>query len=731
MPEPDLLSNGGKLGVLCITLLHSVLHRFALEVGLGLMLSIVGLVSLLVCSSRAKRTVGYGLVSLGVLLAVWFSPSSPSSFEVEHFQLEQFPPPLHREQLVVSNEDGFFREGSSVGRILLLRGINFGAKTPKEFPITAKVQQRTGKVSFLNRPCQIAECGAHFARLRGWGFTLLRLLVPWEAVEPNAPGEYDVEYLDFLQQLCRLAGQYGLAIIIDPHQDVWSRFSGGDGAPGWTLQAAGFNLDTLHDTNAAVIHSIAMERNESYPTMIWPTNYGKLASATMFTLFFAGNEFAPKTKVNGQPIQDYLQEHYLAAMRQVATRLKDERNVLGFDTLNEPNVGYIGLDDLTKPTFPVPLGLHTSAFIGMQLGAGVKKRVNRFGPRPFVFQDTVWANPHQLLAWRSAEDDVWRNNGVWDFDANGIPQLLRPGHFKLAFGQSFMHRYYVPFVRKFTLAVRSTSHDYVVFAEPAISLLEQKQVLDNAPGEAFDLLGGRFSWAPHQYDGGTLMTKSFHEWFALDTERGTLVFGQRASRELFVRLGATLHRSGQGWPVLVGETGVPMDMPHSAKALDRTLAGFEQSFLSWTLWNYMPDNTNKFGDGWNGEDLSLLANGKPRSGGVLLAAIRPYPIKLAGTPLETWFDLDRGRFFLKVRLFINNHTTTAHEVLETEVFVPKIHFPHSISWEVGGRGSSLVKYVSDTEQLLVWRHDVSPGATSVESNELFVDQWLQFQAKSQ
>jgi len=34
----------------------------------------------------------------------------------------------------------------------------------------------------------------------------------------------------------------------------------------------------------------------------------------MFTLFFAGRDFAPKLLVQGQNIQDFLQGHFIAAM---------------------------------------------------------------------------------------------------------------------------------------------------------------------------------------------------------------------------------------------------------------------------------------------------------------------------------------------------------------------------------------------------------------------------------
>lgn len=52
--------------------------------------------------------------------------------------------------------------------------------------------------------------------------------------------------------------------------------------------------------------------------MLWPTNYTKLAAATMFTLFFGGNTFAPNTEYQGQRVQDYLQERYIACFTHLA-----------------------------------------------------------------------------------------------------------------------------------------------------------------------------------------------------------------------------------------------------------------------------------------------------------------------------------------------------------------------------------------------------------------------------
>jgi hypothetical protein len=43
--------------------------------------------------------------------------------------------------------------------------------------------------------------------------------------------------------------------VISPHQDVFSRFISGSGAPYWALEAVGLNPRRIHQTGAGVIHS--------------------------------------------------------------------------------------------------------------------------------------------------------------------------------------------------------------------------------------------------------------------------------------------------------------------------------------------------------------------------------------------------------------------------------------------------------------------------------------------
>ena len=64
-------------------------------------------------------------------------------------------------------------------------------------------------------------------------------------------GIYDKEYLNYLRELFSLLPKYGISIFVCMHQDVWSRYSGGSGAPAWTIEAAGFDLANLEETGAA------------------------------------------------------------------------------------------------------------------------------------------------------------------------------------------------------------------------------------------------------------------------------------------------------------------------------------------------------------------------------------------------------------------------------------------------------------------------------------------------
>ena len=132
-------------------------------------------------------------------------------------------PPSPKRHEIRADQGAWFRDQE--GRRVLLRGVNLAGSS--KFPLNAATHitdsfYNTSDISFVGRPFPLSEADEHFARLRAWGLTFVRLLVTWEAVEHAGPGEYDEDYLDYLLAIVRKADEFGISCFVDPHQDVWS-----------------------------------------------------------------------------------------------------------------------------------------------------------------------------------------------------------------------------------------------------------------------------------------------------------------------------------------------------------------------------------------------------------------------------------------------------------------------------------------------------------------------------
>ena len=572
------------------------------------------------------------------------------------------------------------------GRTVMLRGVNLGGSTKVPTRPDGATWNPEGffdhrDVSFVGRPFPLSEADEHYSRLRQWGFNCLRFLITWEAVEHAGPGLYDEEYLDYLYAVVKKAGQYGFHVFVDPHQDVYSRFSGGDGAPGWTLEAAGFDMRNFKETGAAIVHQT---HGDPFPRMVWPTNAYKLAAATMFTLFFAGNDFAPKTKVDGIPIQDYLQGHYLNAMKMVAKKLRSLDCVMGFDTLNEPQRGYVGVKDL-RPLYGIlDVGIVPTPWQSMQLGAGYPQRVKHLERTVLgtVNKGTVSINQEKRSAWLPGRECIWKQNGVWDLDEKGQPVLLKPDYFHKVNGREvdFVRDYLTPFINKMISAIRNVKQGWIGFIESEVN---------NYPPhwqEAADL---NLVNVPHWYDGPLLYLKKYFPFIGFNEITGQVIFGRKNVEKAYQAQLAeikqlTKERLGD-IPTLIGEFGIPYDMENKkayrngkfqnhVKAMDRSMRMMEASLLNYTIWNYTADNTNARGDLWNDEDLSIFSRDQQtdmtdiNSGGrALQAVIRPFPMALAGEPVVSNFNPQTSTYTLE---FIGDPKITA----PSEIFFPQWHY---------------------------------------------------------
>ena len=613
---------------------------------------------------------------------------------------------------MITAEGGWLRD--EYGRALLLRGANLGANAKLPTRPNAASHIREGffdhrRVSFANPPFPLEEAGEHFARLKAWGFQLLRFLVTWEAVEHAGPGQYDRSYLDYLREVIRLAGEYGLQVYIDPHQDMWSRFTGGSGAPGWTLEAAGFDMAHFNETGAAIVHNL---HGDPFPQMIWMTNYYKLAPATMFTLFFGGRAFAPRFTIDGVNAQDYLQEHYIAAFQQVARKLADLPNVIGYGVMNEPLRGYIGWQNLARHESRLHFGPSPTPYQSMLMAAGYPQWIDIMRVTPFGALSTArrLINPSRKCAWEACAADLWREAGVWGLDSRGLPRLLRPDHFARVDGRtaSFGPDFYRPFVNRYARAIRAAHPGSLIFVHGEIG----GEMPAWGPEDAADIV-----YDPHWYDSLLQVTKFYNPHLGFDLRKGgRLVLGRKRVQASFRDQVAALKDEGRqklrGAPVLIGETGIPFDLNrqrayqtgnyrNQIEALDRSLQAVEDNLVSYVLWNYNPDNNNTRGDHWNGEDYSIYSPDQRtdpadlNSGGRALAAVlRPSARAVAGEPLAQSFDLRTGSFEFRFR---HDPGISA----PTLFYIPAFHYPEGCRVEVSD--GSFTHHPEDQE--LVYCHD--------------------------
>ncbi len=203
------------------------------------------------------------------------------------------------------------------GRAVLLRGVN--ARVQGVFDVTFD----DGRIPLEDIPPLIpADCG----RMRDLGFNILRLPVNWSGVEPE-PDQYDPAYLLGVDAAVECAAGAGLFVLIDFHQDAWSKEIGEDGAPLWAIVPA---PDMLLE---GPLVDLAARR----------TSPQVLAA---FSTFFDPADAAG------------LQGEFIAMIAHVAARYADHEAVVGFEVFNEP---VTGAGELYPFTFAAAAALRDAA----------------------------------------------------------------------------------------------------------------------------------------------------------------------------------------------------------------------------------------------------------------------------------------------------------------------------------------------------------------------------------
>ncbi len=171
-------------------------------------------------------------------------------------------------------------------------------------------------------------CRNDFEEMRRLGFDVVRLGLSWSLLEPQ-PGRYDQRYIDRVAQVVGWARDNGIYVILDMHQDAYSRYlprpdppplpyglppalHDHDGAPAWAVYTDGLPSERFigqREMNPAV---------GDMTTSFWLNRGG-------------------------------LQDHYIGAVAALARRFRDDSAVAGYNLLNEPWPGFFDspyFDDL-------------------------------------------------------------------------------------------------------------------------------------------------------------------------------------------------------------------------------------------------------------------------------------------------------------------------------------------------------------------------------------------------
>ncbi|CUS21914.1 LAQU0S04e03708g1_1 [Lachancea quebecensis] len=564
----------------------------------------------------------------------------------------------------------------SEGKQIQLRGVNLDptVKYPSvphstsHSPLSQPFFDDASKASFVNHPVHLDEVEQHIRNLKELGYNAIRYPFTWESLEHEGPGIYDNEYIDYtIKVLKKIYEVGGIYVYLDPHQDVWSRFSGGSGAPLWTLYCAGLKPQNFEVTEAAILQNAyidpdSKEEKKPYPKMLWPTNYYRLAAQTMLTLFFGGKKFTPKCIINGQNIQDYLQGKFIDAVMTLYSRIIEKAPeivagncVIGLETMNEPSTGYFTDLDLSQIPKDRKLrkGTTPTAFQSFQLGEGMAVTVDVYdisiiGPRK---TGTTRVDPKGQSAWLSkSERDkidelynwersdkwkagmcIWRLHEVWNMDPKDQAVLRKPNYFAIdpSSGATidmhyFINNMFLDFYQRYRERFREIDRESFLFLQPPT--LQPPPELKHTT-----LIDEKTIYACHFYDGMSLMFKSWNRIYNVDTLgilRGryknpifSLVFGETNIRKCLRKQLAEMKQEGkdllgQQVPVFFTEIGMPFDMDDKkaykngdfssqVAAMDALGYALEGSNLSFSLWCYCTENSHKWGDSWNNEDFSI------------------------------------------------------------------------------------------------------------------------------
>lgn len=198
------------------------------------------------------------------------------------------------------------------GRVVFLRGVN--ARVRGVFDVSFD----DGRQPLEPIP---AFDASDARQMRDFGFDALRLPIDWSGIEPTEKGGFDQAYLDRVAGAVDAAASAGLYVLLDLHQDAYSKEIGEDGAPLWAIQPPPTKL------LGGPLTDLGQRRLSKQVTDAFDTFFGDSAK---------GAE---------------LRKRFVAMAVHVIERFKDNPHVIGLEIFNEPETDDAGIARLNDAAY--------------------------------------------------------------------------------------------------------------------------------------------------------------------------------------------------------------------------------------------------------------------------------------------------------------------------------------------------------------------------------------------
>jgi endoglycosylceramidase len=217
-------------------------------------------------------------------------------------------------------------------RVNIFHGVNVVVKLPPFMPIVDKFDP------FYSLSDEDIKYFKKF------GFNLVRMGVIWESIE-RAPGVFDYDHLDRIEELINKLGNNGIHVIIDAHQDVFSRLFCGEGVPTFYAKELFYEKECKSNFLSRVMRIFG--GCIPLKTFHWKYNDDGLPIIEScrggFMKYYQSPELSTiyKSFYNNQ---NGIQDKFAEFWKVLAKKFKDHPHVIGYDLWNEPWPGNLWSD---------------------------------------------------------------------------------------------------------------------------------------------------------------------------------------------------------------------------------------------------------------------------------------------------------------------------------------------------------------------------------------------------